>query len=158
MKLLNVILACAIAMLSCNIVHAADKVKQEEEIIVSVELSGVYIGDFILVSMPSIETEVIEYQDGDDLTLRKRPGRTRYSNAIIKRPLSSDLTLWNWYSTVLLGKVERKTVTFTLQDKNGSQLGTYSLFNAWPAKLQYGVFETVELTVERVVRVVDVNN
>lgn len=42
-----------------------------------VEISGVSAGYFKGVDGLSAEIEVIEYQDGDDIILRKRPGRTK---------------------------------------------------------------------------------
>ena len=51
----------------------------------SVEIENVTVGRFKSVDGLDSETEVIEYQDGDDMILRKRPGRTKYSNVVLKR-------------------------------------------------------------------------
>ena len=62
----------------------------------SVEIENVTVGRFKSVDGLDSETEVIEYQDGDDLILRKRPGRTKYSNVILKRGYADKgmLELW----------------------------------------------------------------
>ncbi|MDP3093880.1 MAG: phage tail protein [bacterium] len=36
------------------------------------------------------ETEIIEIKDGDDMTIRKRPGRTKYSNITLERAVFHD--------------------------------------------------------------------
>ena len=50
-----------------------------------VEIEGVTQGAFKNVEGLDSETEVVEFQDGEDIVLRKRPGRTKYSNLTLKR-------------------------------------------------------------------------
>ena len=50
-----------------------------------VEIEGITVAAFRNVEGLESETEVIEYQDGDDIYLRKRPGRTKYSNIVLKK-------------------------------------------------------------------------
>ena len=53
------------------------------------------------VSGLEVTADVVEFQDGDDLTLRKRPGRTSYSNIVLKRGYTANDELWTWMKTVI---------------------------------------------------------
>lgn len=99
-----------------------------------VEIDGVTTAAFKAVEGLDSETEVIEYQDGDDLILRKRPGRTKYSNIICKRGYVSTEELWLWRKKVMEGKVERKSGSIVLQNDHGAEVMRYNFFEAWPCK------------------------
>jgi phage tail-like protein len=99
-----------------------------------VEIDGVTTAAFKAVEGLDSETEIIEYQDGDDLILRKRPGRTKYSNIICKRGYVSTEELWLWRKKVMDGKVERKSGSIVLQNDHGAEVMRYNFFEAWPCK------------------------
>lgn len=50
-----------------------------------VEIEGVFTGSVLQILGFTSETEVIEYRDSAELTGRKIPGHTSYSNVIIRR-------------------------------------------------------------------------
>jgi len=60
------------------------------------EIDGVVVAGFKEVSGLESETEIIEIKDGDDMTIRKRPGLTKYSNIILKRGFIDDPALIDW--------------------------------------------------------------
>ncbi len=99
-----------------------------------VEIDGVTTAAFKNVEGLDSETEVIEYQDGDDLFLRKRPGRTKYSNIVLKRGYVSTDELWQWRKRVMEGKVERKSGSIVLNNDKGDEVMRYNFFEAWPCK------------------------
>ena len=99
-----------------------------------VEINGVTTAAFKNVEGLDSETEVIEYQDGDDLILRKRPGRTKYSNIVCKRGYVSTDDLWLWRKKVMDGKVERKSGSIILLNDQGKEVMRYNFFEAWPCK------------------------
>ena len=99
-----------------------------------VEIEGVTTGAFKAVDGLDSETEVIEYQDGEDLVLRKRPGRTKYSNIVLKRGYVNNDELWKWRKQVIEGKVERKSGSIILLDDAGQEVMRYNFFEAWPCK------------------------
>ena len=80
------------------------------------------------------ETEIVEYQDGDDLILRKRPGRTKYSNVTLKRGYINNTELWEWRKAVIEGKVTRKSGSIILCADDGTEIMRYNFFEAWPTK------------------------
>lgn len=76
--------------------------------------------------------EVIEYQDGEDRILRKRPGRLKAGNLMIRRPLSTDRTLQQWAKTVIDGAVVRRTVAMAMMSGT-TEVARWTFSNAWPA-------------------------
>jgi len=126
-----------------------------------VEIEGVTSGAFKAVDGLDSETEIIEYQDGDDLTLRKRPGRTKYANIVLKRGYVNTKDFWEWRKLVVQGKVERKSGSVILLDDAGGEVMRYNFFEAWPCawrgfslegKGSDNAVEEIELAVEKVER------
>ncbi|MSP70986.1 MAG: phage tail protein [Myxococcales bacterium] len=127
-----------------------------------VEIDGIVYGAFKNVEGLDAETEIVEYQDGDDIVLRKRPGRTKYSNVVLKRGYVSSEDLWKWRETVIKGKVERKSGSVILCNDNGTEVMRYNFFEAWPCKWKGmqldgkgtdAAVEEIELAVERLERI-----
>jgi len=129
----------------------------------SVEIEGVTAGRFANVDGLDSDTEVIEYQDGDDLVLRKRPGRTKYSNVVLKRGYADKgmMELWEWRKKVMDGMVDRRSGSVILQNDNGEEVARYNFINAWPCKWKGwdldgkgtdNAIEEIELAVEQILR------
>jgi phage tail-like protein len=128
-----------------------------------IEIDGVTQAAFKAVDGLDSETEVIEYQDGDDLTLRKRPGQTRYSNIILKRGYVNTEELWHWRKAVMEGRVERKSGSVIICDDSGNEIMRYNFFEGWPCKWRgfdldgrnsSTAVEEIEIAVERLERAV----
>jgi len=126
-----------------------------------VEIEGVTQGAFAEVTGLNSETEVVEYQDGDSIILRKRPGRTRYSNIVLTRGYTHSEELWLWRKTVISGRIERKAGSIIFAGDDGSEIGRFNFFEAWPCKWTFGpldgkgnatMIEVLELAVERIER------
>ena len=64
------------------------------------EIDGVIVGSFKEISGLQ-STEIIEIKDGDDMTIRKRPGRTKYSNLVLKNGFITDPALTDWVKETL---------------------------------------------------------
>jgi phage tail-like protein len=125
------------------------------------EIEGLTAGTFRNVEGLDSETEIVEYQDGDDLTLRKRPGRTKYSNIVLKRGYVSSAELWQWRQKGMDGSVERPSGSVILCNDAGDPVMRYNFFEAWPCKWKGftldgkgtdAVIEEVELVIERLER------
>ncbi len=99
-----------------------------------VEIEGVTVAAFQEVSGLEVTIEVIEFQDGDDLILRKRPGRASYSNVVLKRGYINTTELWEWIKKVVDGTVERKSGSIILNADDGSEIVRYNFFEAWPCR------------------------
>lgn len=127
-----------------------------------VEIEGVTQGAFRNVEGLDSETEVVEFQDGDDIILRKRPGRTKYSNITLKRGYINTTELWDWRKKVIDGVIERKSGSVILVADDGqTEIMRYNFFEAWPSKWKGFTLdgkgadvnvEELELAVEKIER------
>ena len=126
-----------------------------------VEIEGVTVGAFTSFEGIDSETEVVIFNDGDDMLLRKRPGRTTFENLVLKRGYINTDEIWNWYKNVIDGKVERKSGSIISLADDGSEIMRYNFFEGWPCKWKGMVFdankkgtlfEEIEIAVEKVER------
>lgn len=122
------------------------------------EADGVSVGFFIECINMGMNTEVVEYQDGDDLVLRKRPARTKANDIIFRRPYDGDSDIWNWRKVIQDGFYDRKDCSLICYDEFGTEIARFLLYNAWPARLvtEYGEdgvgYELLTLTFEILIR------
>lgn len=127
-----------------------------------VEIEGVTQGAFSEVLGLEGITEVIEYQDGNDPLLRKRPGRTRYGNITLRRGFTNNNELFDWYRKVTDGKIERKSGSvILLGDDAQTEVLRFNFFEAWPcrwrsfqldAETDRVLVEEIEIAVEKIER------
>ena len=126
------------------------------------EIDGVTVASFKKVEGLDSETEIIEFRDGDDMTPRKRPGQTKYSNIVCERGYTSSDELWMWRKKVMDGVVDRKSGSIILCNSKMEEVMRYNFFEAWPSKWKGFslegtgndvAVETMELCVERWERV-----
>jgi|GEM_PF-309205 len=127
-----------------------------------IEIDGVISGGFKEISGLESEIEVIEFQNGDDPLIRKRPGRVKYSNIVLKRGLMDEADeLRQWYKQVLAGKTERKSGSIIYLDRAGAEVLRYKFFEAWPCKWSLPeldneggkvAIEKIEICVEKIER------
>ena len=123
-----------------------------------VEIDGIAHAAFSDVSGLSAEAEVIEYRSGADLTsTRKLPGRVRYGNVTLKRGLTTSRELFDWWTTVVNGNLQRRNVAVVLLDDARQPVLRWLLHSAWIAKIEFGslhakgndvLIESVELAHE----------
>jgi phage tail-like protein len=127
-----------------------------------IEIEGVTQGAFTAVDGVESSTEVIHFFDGDTpLMDRKRPGRTRYANIVLRRGYLNNDQLWQWYRKVCEGKLERKSGSIIINGDDGSEIFRYNFFEAWPCRWKSLVLdaadsknmvEELEIAVEKVER------
>lgn len=104
------------------------------------------------------EIEVIEYQDGDDPVVHKRPGRVKYGDITLKREFVKDDALREWYKKVLAGTTDRKSGSVIYLDRAGNEVMRYNLFEAWPCRWKApelnskGATESIDFCVEKIER------
>lgn len=126
-----------------------------------IEIEGVTQGAFTAVDGLEARTEVVTFVDGSDMLTRKRPGRTTYTNIVLKRGFINSAELWNWYKLVIDGKVERKSGSIIVLAEDGSEIIRYNFFEAWPCRWKGFTFEAMgagtlveelEIVVEKIER------
>jgi phage tail-like protein len=103
-----------------------------------VDWGGTQIG-FQEVSGLDIEVEPIEYRQGasPDFTKIKMPGMTKFSNITLKRgSFSGDNEYFDWFNSIQLNTVERRTITISLLNEEGTPAITWKINKAFPIKVQ----------------------
>src|SRR3990172_2717736 len=100
-----------------------------------VELESQVVGGFSECSGLQAETEVTDWlEGGDNMTVLKFPGRTRYGNLTLKHGLAQDPDLWLWFMRVLKGVFERRPLTVMLIAPTGASVRTWTFARAFPVK------------------------
>lgn len=104
-----------------------------------VSWNGVDIG-FSEVSGLTQELQAIEYRDGlmSGTTLPlKRPGLRKANNISLKRGITQgNNDLYTWFNNAGAPNVERRDVTITLLNDEGSPVMIWTVLQAWPVKCE----------------------
>ncbi len=120
------------------------------------------VGGFKSVAGMDSNTEVIEFKQGNDVRVRKKPGRTTYSNIVLERGYTATDDLWEWRKNIEDGKIDRRSGAVLILDHDGkTEVARYEFFEGWPCKWnvpdmgadQSGMaIEKIEIAVEQVKR------
>lgn len=108
-----------------------------------VEIEGIAVFAVDSVSGLGIETQIVEYTDGDDPLTRKRPGRFTYNNVTIHNiPIRKDLPIYNWveYSRKAGGEYNRKTMAIIMM-VDGKEIRRWNCFHCFPVSFNYHKME-----------------
>jgi phage tail-like protein len=120
-----------------------------------VEIDGIPSAAFSEVSGLSAEAEVIEYREGSDKTTssRKLPGRVRYGDVTLARGLTTSRDLFDWWTSVATGNVQRRNVAIILLDDARNPVLRWLLREAWVAKIEVGSMQAAgnDVLIESVV-------
>lgn len=122
----------------------------------------VIVGGFKSVSGMDSETEIVEFKQGNDKVVRKKPGRTTYSNIVLERGYTATDDLWLWRKNIEDGQIDRRSGSIIILDQDGeSEVARYNFFEGWPCKWYVPdmdsdtsgmAIEKVEIAVEKVER------
>lgn len=92
-------------------------------------------GSFREVSGLGVEIAVIEYRNGAEAgTVRKIPGLRKFTNIVLKRGLTGDLSFWNWLLAAMNGQVQRANGSIILMDQSMSEVLRWNFTRGWPCK------------------------
>lgn len=107
-----------------------------------VEIDGIVQAGFSDCSGLGSSTDPIEYREGgDNTTVRKLPGLTKYTNISLKRGLSDSRELYDWYRQVVTGRTDRRNGSVIVLDADGmTEVVRWNFFNAWPTKFEAPAF------------------
>ncbi len=101
-----------------------------------VEIDNVTRAGFSEVSGLTIDTNIIEYREGDDITtVRKQPGLIKYNNLVLKWGIV-DLTVYAWRKTVVDGNTKRTSGCIVLLDEGRKPALRWRFRQGWPTKLE----------------------
>ena len=95
----------------------------------------VVVGGFKTVSGMDSETEVVEFKQGNDRVVRKKPGRTTYANISLERGFTATDDLWQWRKNIEDGIIDRRSGTITMLDQDGETIvAQFNFYEAWIQK------------------------
>jgi len=107
-----------------------------------VEIDGIAQAWFQECSGLDATTDPVEYREGgENTTVRKLPGKTTYSNIVLKRGITDSDELWKWRLNIIKGKIERKNGSIVLCDLEGKEKLRWNFVNAWPTKWEGPSFD-----------------
>jgi phage tail-like protein len=100
-----------------------------------VEIDGITRAAFQECSGFDSTCEVKEYREGgENTTVRKLPGLTKYSNIQLKWGMTDDVQLYDWHRGVVQGEIERRNGSIVLLGRNGQEVARWNFVRAWPTK------------------------
>jgi phage tail-like protein len=126
-----------------------------------IEIEGVTQGAFAACDGLEARVDVVDFADGDNLIARKRPGRTRYANIVLRRGSTNNAELWDWFKAVVDGRIERKSGSIIVCGDDGSEIFRYNFFEGWPCRWKSlaldadapgTLVEELEIAVEKIER------
>jgi phage tail-like protein len=128
-----------------------------------IEISGVIEGGFHECSGLESTIDVIEHREGgQNTTLKKIPGQTKFANLVLKRGMYEDLKIYDWHKAAVEGPPDRKDGSVIQYDRQGTEVARWNFFRAWPVKYTGPTFsaegndvaiETLEIAHEGLERV-----
>lgn len=117
-----------------------------------VEIDGIATEGFLTVLGIEADVIVADYRNGNDKTSspRKLPGEAKFTNIILKRGMTSDLSLWEWMQETLNGKLTRKIISVVLLSDAGEEVLRFNFRDAWPVKWSGPILnaETSDVAIE----------
>ncbi len=132
------------------------------------DVDGLGVAEFTDASGVNATTDVIEYRTGQDKTLKKYPGLTKYGNITLKTGTTENMELFNWFQMVVDGEfgsateLEKKSGTIFATDyATGEPIAEWEFQQAWPVKYTAPDFtakgndiavESLELACESIIR------
>jgi phage tail-like protein len=101
----------------------------------AVEINGTRVGGFSEVTGLEVRTEVDEHREGGvNDYVHKIAKETRYPNLTLKRGITDKTDLWDWHQRVVLGDIERKTISVVVLDVTGREKWRLIFRDAYPVK------------------------
>jgi phage tail-like protein len=105
----------------------------------SLSIDGLTLGYFTGCSGLSVDFEPVTFKQGDGKMIveRKRPGRPKYTPVELKRGLTADKGLYEWFDAVVSGKDKTpyKTATIVIFGRDATEVAKFRLDKCWPSKL-----------------------
>ncbi len=99
-----------------------------------VEIEGITVGGFSEASGFQVDTELETYREGglNEFVHNYTKG-SKFSNLTIKRGLI-ERELWDWHQDIVLGIIERKSISIYQVDSEGNDVQWWLFLEAFPIK------------------------
>ena len=126
-----------------------------------VQIDGTDVAGFSEAGGLTFDVDPVEYREGNDVPLhvRKLTGLRKFSNITLKRGLTDNKELWEWYKEVLNGAPERRDGAIVLMNEDRDEVQRWNFENGWISKWEGPsmnatsndvALEMIEICVERV--------
>ncbi len=124
--------------------------------------SSLVIGGFSEVQGLGSQTEVVEFTVGSSSRIHQIPGKTRYSNLVLKKGVTHSNELFNWRKTIESGELDSRSGSVILLDHEMREKTRWNFYDAWPCRYDAPQLdsngdsisiETLELSIGRLERV-----
>jgi phage tail-like protein len=102
-----------------------------------VEIDGIARASFQEASGFDSTIDITDYREGgDNETMRRLPGKTKYSNITLKWGTADDHDLHDWHHQWSKGDpaAKRKNGSIVLLDRSGAEKIRWNFVKAWPVK------------------------
>jgi phage tail-like protein len=129
---------------------------------IQVTINGEPVRGFVELTGIRTEIEVVPLYDASDPNPKLTIGRRKPGSIVLKRGVAADTSLWDWYSNVINGASDKRTIQVTVYNRRNKPVARYHLENAWPSTYEVSAFtaesgraalETVTMTCEFIQRV-----
>ena len=99
-----------------------------------VEIDGIASASYISVEGVHSKIEVIEYRDANDPNrINLMPGNAHYGPIILRRGLTENTELWDWYKSNLDNPVDRRSMSIVFMDHGHNEKARYNCHECWPS-------------------------
>jgi phage tail-like protein len=107
------------------------------------EIDGISRGAFSECSGLTAEVDAVDYREGTDfqLNVRKLPTLVKLTNITLKRGITDDRSLWDWYANITNGIPDRRNVTIILMNEQRQPVLRWHAENAWLKKIEAPSFK-----------------
>jgi phage tail-like protein len=105
----------------------------------ALEIDALTLAWFTGCSGLSLEFDVTTFKEGNGemIVERKRPGKPKYSEIVLKRGFTADKGLYDWFDAVVQAKDKTpyKTGSIVIYDRTQTEVARFNLEQCWPSKL-----------------------
>jgi phage tail-like protein len=110
-----------------------------------VEIDQLTVAGFSEVDLPAGRIEAVAYREGTDLNSAARllPGRVSYGPLVLRRGISGNTELFEWWRSVAEGNPDRRNVSVVLLDERRNAVARWNLQDAWPTKYEPPSFDAL---------------
>jgi len=126
-----------------------------------IEIDNTDVAAFREASGLSFTIDPVEYREGTDpdMHVRKLFGLRKYANIMLKRGITLNRDLWEWYLTVVNGEPDRRAGAIVLLDEERNDVARWRFVEGWICKWEGPAMnattnevavESIEICVERV--------
>ncbi len=104
------------------------------------EVESLTIAWFTACSGLSLEYDVTDFKQANadgKIVQAKRAGKEKYSEVVLKRGLTTDKTVHDWFKTVVdaAEPTPYKTASIVIYDRQQTEVARFNMNQCWPSKL-----------------------